>query len=90
MACSEKHGMKAVLLQQIYCKTIYISPCPTLSPLGPSRIWGAILMRQRLIRFIQEPLFVTETEHKKESLCISQKHSDGSVIFSTLFSQASK
>jgi len=47
-------------------------------------------MRQRLIRFIQEPLFVTETEHKKESLCISQKHSDGSVIFSTLFSQASK
>lgn len=46
-------------------------------------------MQQALIRIIQEG-FMTKTEHEKELLCIFQKHSDGSVIFCTLFLQASK
>lgn len=89
MACGEIHGLKALRFYQISCKTIYISPFPTLSALGPSRIWGAILMQQAQIRIVQEG-FMTKTEHKKELLCIFRKNSDGSVIFCTLFLKASK
>lgn len=51
-------------------------------------------MQWALVRIIEEHLFVTKTEHEKKSLCISQKKkkkkSGGSVIFRTLFLQASK
>lgn len=89
MACSKKHGMKAVRFSRFIAKTIDVSPFLPASLLGLPRIWGAIFVQQALSRIIQGHLFVTKTEHKKESLGISQKEKRD-YIFSTFFLQTNK
>lgn len=78
--------MKAVRFSRFIAKTIDVSPFLPASLLGLPRIWGAIFVQQALSRIIQGHLFVTKTEHKKESLGISQKKKKKEIVFSVPYS----
>lgn len=98
MACSKKTWLESRSVLADLLQNYRHFSLPALSPLGLPRIWGAIFVQQALLsRIIQRPLLVTKTEHKKESLGISQKTKTQTnrkkkrdYIFSTLFLQANK
>lgn len=74
MACSKKTWLESRSVLADLLQNYRHFSLPALSPLGLPRIWGAIFVQQALLsRIIQRPLLVTKTEHKKESLGISQK-----------------